>query len=90
VPYVYVEGNFYPFCPNAGPDIDVCDSILPGYAAFYVIQWLEADRFLFLSREPFLLFLGRLDHTTVPIVTWPLEEWVTPQSFSAVLLAPPK
>jgi hypothetical protein len=90
VAYVYVGGNVYRFCPNAAPDYDICDAVTPGYVSFYVIQWLDAERFVFLTREPSLLFLGALDHTTVPIVVWPLEEWVTPQSFSAVLLTPHK
>jgi hypothetical protein len=88
VAYVYVGGNLYPFCPNAAPDYDVCDTVTPGYVSFYIVQWLDAERFLFLTREPSLLFLGALDHTTAPIVIWPLEEWVTPQNFSAVLLSP--
>jgi dipeptidyl aminopeptidase/acylaminoacyl peptidase len=88
VAYVYVGGNLFPFCPNAAPDYDICDSVTPGYVSFYIIQWLDAERFLFLTREPSVLFLGALDHTTLPIVVWPLEESVTPQSFSAVLLTP--
>jgi hypothetical protein len=83
-----VQGNLYPYCPTATTDYDVCNSVTPGYAAFYVIQWLDGDRFLFLTRDPFVLYLGRLDHTTQPVVAWPLEEWVTPQSFSAVLITP--
>jgi dipeptidyl aminopeptidase/acylaminoacyl peptidase len=88
VPHVHVQGNLYPYCPTATTDYDVCNSVTPGYAAFYVIQWLDGDRFLFLTRDPFVLYLGRLDHTTQPVVAWPLEEWVTPQSFSAVLITP--
>jgi hypothetical protein len=54
-----------------------------------VIQWIDGDQFLFLTREPRRLLLASLDGTTVPIVAWPLDEWVTPQSFSAVVLQPP-
>jgi hypothetical protein len=52
----------------------------------YVNQWLDADRFPFLTRWPSMLLQGTLEHTTQPVTPCPLEEWVTPQSVSAVLV----
>ena len=46
---------------------------------------IDGARFLFLTREPSVLFLGSLDGTTIPIVTWPVEDTVGPNQFTAAL-----
>ena len=58
------------------------------------IQWIDGNSVLFLSRDPSVLFSGKMDFTanqdgtTIPIATWPLEDWVSVKSFSAVKISP--
>jgi hypothetical protein len=85
------NGFLFQLCPDATQSSQVCGGpLILDHSYVDVIQWIDGDQFLFLTREPRRLFLGRLDHTTVPIVTWPSEEWIIPESFSAVSLAPHK
>jgi len=74
-------------CPDAAQSSDICDWVNPEYVGFSAIQWMDGKRFLFLTGSPSVLFLGSVDHTTMPIVAWSLEDG---GSFSAVLLAPNK
>jgi hypothetical protein len=71
-------------CPDATQNTDVCgDPInLEGTAA--VIQWIDSSTFLYLTREPEKLFLGRLDGTDLLIVTWLPGEYPGAGSFSVV------
>jgi hypothetical protein len=77
-------------CPDATRESDVCDSKLRFDGSAAAIHWLEASRYLFLTREPSVLYLvtmdpsGVFDDATVPIVAWPIEQFVGPKSFSAV------
>jgi len=83
-------GTLMGLCADATQDSDVCDSPISFWGSTAAIRWMDSTRFLFLTRYPSVLFLGRLDltgrfgATTVPIVAWPLEEWVSPHSFDAV------
>jgi len=83
-------GTLMTLCPDASQDSDVCDSPISFWGSTAAIRWMDGTRFLLLTRNPSVLFLGRLDvaggldASTMPIVTWPLAEWVGPQSFSAV------
>jgi Tol biopolymer transport system component len=81
-------GALAELCPGATNDSEICESpISRGVSA---IQWLDATHLLLLTRDPSALFLitldpsGQMDATTEPIAVWPLEEFVGPQSFSAV------
>ena len=87
VPYAVSSQKLFQLCPNAAQSSDTCDWVNPEYVNFGVIQWLDANRLLFLAVGPSVLFLGNVDHTTVPIVAWSSEDGV---SFSAVLLEPGK
>jgi hypothetical protein len=77
-------------CPDATRESEVCASQLSFDGSAAAIHWLDAYRFLYLTREPSVLFLVTLDPsgvfgaTTVPIVAWPLEEFVGLDSFAAV------
>ena len=77
-------------CAGATQDSEVCETPLNFWGSVAAIRWMDSTRFLFLTRDPSVLFLGTLDPlgifdaTTVPIVAWPLEEWVGPHSFTAV------
>jgi hypothetical protein len=77
-------------CPDATRESDICASPLSFDGSAAAIHWLDAYHFLYLTREPSVLFLvtldpsGVFDGTTVPIVAWPLEEFVGLDSFAAV------
>lgn len=79
------DGNLSQLCPDAAQSSDICDSITPGYVTFLTIQWFDGTHFLFRAINPNVLFLGSVDHKTVHVVTWSLEDNV---SFSAVKVAP--
>jgi len=80
--------NLRKLCPDATSDSDVCDARIHFDGTPAVLQWINGNRVLFLTRNPSVLFLGRMDFsgnmdgTTKPIVTWPLEDWVGSQSFT--------
>jgi hypothetical protein len=75
-------------CPDATSDSDVCDARIHFNGTLAALQWIDGNRLLFLPRNPSVLFLGEmdfsgnLDGTTIPIVAWPLEDWVSAQSFT--------
>jgi len=82
-------GALAELCPGATQDSEICAlPISPGGTT--VIQWLDPTHLLLLTRDPAVLLLvtldptGRMDPTTEPIEVWPLEEFVGPQSFTAV------
>jgi hypothetical protein len=86
--------NLRRLCPDATSDSDVCDAriSLDGTAAAF--QWIDGNRILFLTRNPSVLFLGEmdftgnLDGTTIPIMAWPLEDWVSSKSFTMAKVSP--
>jgi hypothetical protein len=85
------NGFLFQLCPDATRSSQVCGGPLTLDKSYVdVIQWIDGDQFLFLTREPRRLLLASLDGNKSPIVSWPLEEWVIPESFSAVLLKPPR
>ena len=75
-------------CPDATSDSDICDVRIYFDGTLVALQWIDGNRLLFLTRNPSVLFLGKMDFssnmdgTTIPIVTWPLEDWVGSQSFT--------
>lgn len=71
-------------CPNATRNTDVCGSPVKLEGTLVVIKWIDSSTFLYLTREPDKLFLGRLDGTSLLIVTWLTEEYPNSGSFSAV------
>jgi hypothetical protein len=77
-------------CPGATRDSEVCDSKLSFNGSAAAIRWLDASRFLFLTREPSVLFLVTLDPsgvfggTSVPIAAWPMEDLGGLDTFAAV------
>ncbi len=80
-----IQGNaLWRLCPNATQGSQVCgDPVALGEGSPAGIHWLDSTRFLYLTSGPPVLYLTRLDGPTVTIVTWPLDEWVSPQSFTA-------
>jgi hypothetical protein len=77
-------------CPGATRDSEVCDSKISFDGSAAAIRWLDASRFLFLTREPSVLFLVTLDPsgvfggTSVPIVAWSMEDLSGLDTFASV------
>jgi WD40 repeat protein len=75
-------------CPDATSDSDVCDVRIHLDGTVAALQWIDGNRILFLTRNPSVLFLGKMDFTgnmdgtTIPIIAWPLEDWVSSKSFT--------
>jgi len=80
--------NLRKLCPDATSDSDVCDYRIHFDGTLAALQWIDGNRVLFLTGNPSVLFLGKMDFsgnmdgTTIPIVAWPLEDWVSSQSFT--------
>ena len=55
-------------CPDATLNTDVCGDPLKLEGTVAVIKWIDSSTFLYQTREPDKLFLGRLDGTTRLIV----------------------
>jgi Tol biopolymer transport system component len=86
-------GKLRKLCPDATGDSGVCDARIHFDGTVAAIHWIDGNRLLFLTRDPAVLFLGEMDFsdnrdgTTIPIVAWPVEEWVSPQSFTTIKLS---
>jgi dipeptidyl aminopeptidase/acylaminoacyl peptidase len=80
--------NLRKLCPDATSDSEVCDVRIHFDGTLAALQWIDGNRVLFLTRNPSVLFLGEMDFsgnmdgTTIPIVAWPLEDWVSSKSFT--------
>lgn len=85
--------NLRRLCPDATRDTDECDTGIGFWGTVAAIHWIDGNRVLFLTRDPSVLFVGKMEFTgnwngtTIPIVTWPVEEWVSPKSFTTVKLS---
>jgi hypothetical protein len=73
-------------CPDATSNTEVCDAPISFWGTTAALRWIDGSRVLLLTREPSVLFLVSLDGRSQPIVAWPLEEWVSPQSFTAAIV----
>ena len=84
-------GNLRKLCPDAARDTDECDTRIHFWGNVATIHWIDGNRLLFLTRDPSVLFLGKMefveswDGTTIPIVAWPVEDSVGPKQFTAAL-----
>ena len=80
--------NLRKLCPDATSDSEVCDVRIHFDGTLAALQWIDGNRVLFLTHNPSVLFLGttdfsgNMDGRTIPIVAWPLEDWVSSQSFT--------
>jgi Tol biopolymer transport system component len=80
--------NLRKLCPDATSDSNICDVRIHFDGTLAALQWIDGNRLLFLTRNPSVLFLGKMDFsgnmdgTTIPIIAWPLEDWVSLQSFT--------
>jgi hypothetical protein len=80
--------NLRKLCPDATRDTEECDSPIYFDGTVAAIHWIDGARFLFLTRDPAVLFLGKMDGTTIPIATWPLGAVVNAMSFTAASAEP--
>ena len=75
-------------CPEAMKDTDECDTRINFWGNVSALRWIDGNHLLFLTRDPSVLYLGKMDFTgnmsgtTIPIATWPLENWVSANSFT--------
>jgi len=80
--------NLRKLCPDATSDSDICDARIYFDGTLAALEWIDGNRVLFLTSNPSVLFLGKMDFssnmdgTTIPIVAWPLEDSVGSQSFT--------
>jgi streptogramin lyase len=63
VPYAVLEGTLVQLCPDPAQDAEVCGEGLVLSDRIAEIYWLDGARFLFVTREPYDLYFGRLDGT---------------------------
>ena len=68
--------NLFPVCPNAAQDVEVCGPAIPLGEQVEWLEWVDRSRFLFVTYQPRLLYLGSLDGSATPIAE-------DPQSFDA-------
>jgi YVTN family beta-propeller protein len=52
-------------CPDASQDAEVCGEILSSDTKLRNIHWLDAERFLYVTFEPYDLYFGRIDGASV-------------------------
>lgn len=85
--------NLRKLCPDAASDSDICDVRIYFDGTLAALQWIDGNRILFLTTNPSVLFLGQMDFTgnmdgtTIPIIAWPLEDWVSSKSFTLAKLS---
>jgi YVTN family beta-propeller protein len=63
VPYAIHEGSLDQLCPDATQDSEVCGEVLDMGEQIAEIYWIDETRFLFVTREPYDLYFGKLDGT---------------------------
>lgn len=71
--YAIKDHDLSSLCPDATQDTQVCGEPVPlGIDSRIItsLQWVDSERFLVAGIEPNILALGKLDGTSVPVVTW--------------------
>jgi virginiamycin B lyase len=67
VPYAVHEGTMVQLCPDPAQDAEVCGEGFVLGDRIAEIHWIDGTRFLFVTREPYDLYFGRLDGTRILI-----------------------
>ncbi len=80
-------GRLSRLCPDAERNTDLCGEPIDLGGQIAAIQWISDAAFLFMTRDPYSLSLGRLDGAITPIVTWSADEWPSLRSFSVALMS---
>ncbi len=82
-------GDLFRLCAEAVTNADTCGESLALGGIAAGMRWLDATRFLYLTREPAGLFLATTTGApATPIVTWLPDEAVGLGSFAAALRTP--
>jgi hypothetical protein len=85
--------NLRKLCPDATSDSEICDVRISFDGTIAALQWIDGNRLVFLTHNPSVLFVGEMDFSsnldgrTIPIAVWPLEDWVSAQSFTVAEVA---
>lgn len=64
-PYAVNEGMLFQLCPDAAQDAETCGEGLDLGDKLAEIHWIDGTRFLFVTREPYDLYFGKLDGTKI-------------------------
>jgi YVTN family beta-propeller protein len=64
-PYAINEGTLFPLCPDPAQDAEICGEGKHLGDQLAEIRWIDGNRFLFVTREPYDLFFGTLDGTSI-------------------------
>jgi WD40 repeat protein len=78
--YVVGDEEMSPLCPNAAQAIEVCEPSIPFGEPIQWLEWLDRERFLYLTYVPKRLMLGSLDGSATLIAEDPQD----PLSLAAV------
>ena len=65
--YAVTEQTLFQLCPDATQNSEICGEGFELGGNLASIHWLDGNRFLFVTREPYDLYFGRLDGTRVRI-----------------------
>jgi len=67
VAYALADKTLFQLCPDAAQDTETCGEGLDLGGDLASLHWMDDDRFLYVTREPYDLYFGRLDGTSVRI-----------------------
>lgn len=62
-----------PLCPDATSNSNVCGTAIVAPGDMLTLYWLDGNRFVGLTSNPAVLFLGNRDGTVTAIASWPPE-----------------
>jgi hypothetical protein len=65
--------EWHPLCPNAGQIIEVCGAPIRFGEQIEWFEWIDRDRFLYVTTSPRRLYLGSLDGSAMLIAEDPLD-----------------
>jgi len=63
--------NLFPLCPNAVQAIEVCGPAIPFGEQIEWLEWVDRDRFLYVTYEPRRLYLGSVEGSATMIAEDP-------------------
>jgi len=65
--YAFAGRTLFQLCPGAVQDTEVCGEGFELGGDLASLDWMDGDRFLYTTREPYDLYFGRLDGASVRI-----------------------
>jgi len=67
VAYAFADKALFQLCPGAAQDTEVCGDGFELEGDLASIYWMDGNRFLYATRDPYDLYFGRLDGASVRI-----------------------